>query len=250
MEQDTQALQSLVEYLPTRSLSVLSSSTSDVKKLVHAIKEDDLDTVEQIISNRSKASELLIPNVLSIAALHNSRKVFTGIAPMMISELNDMLNKFEKYLSNLTHDVLKTDDPVIYEAFFSALDKTKYGAKSLLTQRVVGPFRTRYWAWYSYLGVLLEKPSGAYDVLHKYMGDYADPSDLLEAYENMAATPDMVKLIVESKMYSKEKILKNSVQLPSYDMYVSGEGPYEDVVKDYAKERNILTDMTAAQISL
>lgn len=276
---DEQVLLSLVEYLPVRAVQSLSlvdkrrltgrESTGIIKQkytksgselytdqetktleLVDAIERDDLHTVEHILAYTD--SDILVSYVLRLAATYHSRRVFVGVAPMLTEALDDMLtddNTEDEDLWNVLYDLtvltLKTDDPVFYEAFLSAVENTTAGVNNLLIGGVIGPDIIGDFAWFSYLGVVTGQDTGAYAVLKKYIGNWATPTDdLMNAFEQIQ-TPAMIKYLVESGQYDEN--LPYQIENP-YPGYASGEMSYEDVLEMDAKSRQAGLDLLVSKM--
>lgn len=190
---------------------------------------------------------MLVLCVLKLAAMHHSRRVFTSIAPMLTLVMNEMLDDdfveeddIREMLYDLTLLTLETDDPVFYEAFFSALEKTTSGAEGLLVGVIMRADYIEDFAWYSYLGVVTGQDTGAYAVLRKYLGNHAIPTpDLMNAFEQIQ-TPAMIKYLVETGQYAEN--LPYRITNP-YEEYTSGKMSYEGVLEIDRKRKQAGHDL-------
>lgn len=199
-----------------------------VYELVSSIERDDSHTVERILAHRNTGSDILVPYILTLAARQGSREVYSAVAPMLANVVNSQ-STYDDYwytLHNVMFTTLNKDDPVLYEAFFSALDKTIHGARGLLLGRLIGPDLIHDPAWFSHLGVINGRDTGAYAVLKKYLGEGAIPKDPVEAFEQIQ-TPAMIKYLVETGKY----VDVTSEEESWYHPYVRGEMTYEELVK-------------------
>lgn len=270
-----QVMLSLVDYIPIKGILALSLTSSrthssreftgtirhkyaledDVlftsrerraHELNEAIKSDDLHKVELIIAYRPTVGDTLIPHVLQLAAIYTSKRVFTGIAPMMTQELNSMLVRFVShvelidYLFDLTLAALETNDPDIYESFFSALEGTTYGAKSLLFNRVLGPVELGRVAWYSY-----GTGSRASEIFRKHVKGI-QLATREEAY-GLVNTPTIVKDLAEFDDESLEVLLEKS-HSDLVTKYALGDASYEDVIKEHEMNKLLQADVVVQKI--
>lgn len=215
-----------------------------VNELVKAVEADDLRTVTHVLAYPT-SNPFLVPQVLQLAAIYGSRRVFKDIAPRMIPEIDDLVESdswdLPVYLCDTIEEALKTNDASIYEDFFAALEGTSAGARTLLYK--VSGDSLDVMVWYSYISVVTKQDSSAYDVLKRYLGEDAEPGDVLGAC-NSIQTPEIVKYLVESKLYTKDQLLEFSISTD----YVKGEITYEDLVEEYRETvrdevRNIICMM-------
>lgn len=218
------------------SLTQLYTQHNKVRDLVDAIKADDVELVLFILSKRSVDEDQLqtnlIPYVLSLAAVYNSENVFVAVCPMIIPEIDnvsevlDMTNELHTYLTNVTTDVLRTNNAAMYEAFFSALSEANDGYTIGLFNEAVGdPDYVDLEMYYAYAHVLMGESESAYKVLRKYID--VEPSDsLIDGYEHTRSF-DFLVWLVDSGVHTSEE-LKSVARYP-HDEYLYGELTYDEV---------------------
>ena len=210
------------------SFSQLFNQYNKVHDLIEAIKDDDdVELVLLILKYRVRDDEelpsFLLPNILSLAAVLISRKVFLAICPAMKDEIDiitrqdDSLEYLGGYIKSVTLYVLLSNDATIYQSFFSMLESCNAGLEGLFYEGIDGPDNLEYAMYYSYSHILMNGDNSsyvsntctesAYDVMREYFDVEPEPN-ILFAYSHATLPIDFVAWMIESNEYNTDMLLE------------------------------------------
>ena len=201
------------------SFSQMYNSYNKVYDLVEAIKDDDVELVLLILKYRvcdtNELPSQFLPDLLSLAAVLVSTKVFVAVCSTMKDELNRITQLdgsheyLNQYLQSVTKCVLQSNDATIYCSYFSMLESCNAGLEELFDEGIGGPDNLEYVMYYSYSHVLMNGNNSAYNVMRKYF-DAEPTSNMLVAYVDTSLHIDFLAWIVENNKYSQNALLEFS----------------------------------------
>jgi hypothetical protein len=251
------------------SFSQLFNQYNKVHDLIEAIKDDDdVELVLLILKYRVRDDEelpsFLLPNILSLAAVLISRKVFLAICPAMKDEIDiitrqdDSLEyplrglRMDEYIKSVTLYVLLSNDPTIYRSFFSMLESCNAGLEGLFYEGIDGPDNLEYVMYYSYSHVLMNgdesayvsntSTESAYDVIREYF-DVEPQHNALYAYIHATLPIDFLAWMIERHNYDIN-ILLEMVDNDIHVRYLKGQITLDEA-KKLEESRNQFAIMSA-----
>ena len=150
---------------------------------------------------------------------------------MMHSEHEDMSEDIGNYLYQVLNNTLDTCDPVIYEAFFSALAACDGGKDVIWYGSTVNMCRIGH---RSYLHMLDTGDSRAYGVVRKYYNVDLGPDAGFHALEYTRSIK-LLKHVMDSGRYSMGELLIAVSWFDELKRYINGSITYEEVLEKEAR---------------